>query len=232
MLQLLFDFFSGRAKTRIYTTFLGWVLVFHIDIIFIAMFTDQAIIFQKTEQLKGEYVWSYITSYGWWTVVIEAIRLILATMVTYLMIWVIPKLMNEKSYKEELEVEYTLRQMKIKKDEALNKKEENVVRKQLENIKSEKKVVVERAKLDEAPEQVKWDMEYEIFKNTETYNYFDRIIRIVYRYGGDPSRSQSTVLNSNIMAYLDTNEIISLDSSHISFTGKGRYFVKKHTEAS
>jgi len=232
MLQILFDFFSGRAKTRIYTTFLGWVLVFHIDIILIAIFTDQAIIFQKTGQLKGEYIWFYVTNYGFWTIAIEITRLVMATLVTYLMIWVIPKHMNERSYKEELEVEYTLRKMKIKKEEALNKKEESVVKKQLENIKSEKEVVVERARLDEAPEQIRWDMDYEVFRNTSAYNYFDRMIKIVYEYSGDPSKSPYSGLNSRIIAYFDTNEIISLNSSRINFTNKGRYFVKKYTESS
>ena len=64
MLQILFDFFSGKAKTKIYTTFLGWLLILHIDLIFLAIFTDQSVLFEKTNQLKGEYIVSYLTQLG------------------------------------------------------------------------------------------------------------------------------------------------------------------------
>lgn len=111
----------------------------HIDILFIAFFTDQAIIFEKTHKLKSEYVWSYVTNYGWWTIALELGRLAVATTMTYLMIWIVPKLINKKAYTEELEVEFELRQMRIGKEEALNNREKKAVKQQLENIESEKK---------------------------------------------------------------------------------------------
>lgn len=231
MLQILFDFFSGKAKTRIYTTFLGWLLIFHIDILFIALFTDQGIIYQKTGQLKAEYLWSYITYLGWWTIALEVIRIVMAVLLTYLMIWIIPKILNQRSYKIELEVEYILRKMKVDKEENLNKREKDVVTQQLSNIEKEKKVVAEKAKLEEAPEQVRWDVDFESFKDSIAFGRFGDIIETVYEYGGfNSSRDYSDRVDVKVIAYLDSNEIIVLDGEKMSLTSKGRYFVKKYTE--
>lgn len=240
VLQLLFDFFSGRSKTRIYSTFLGWILIFHIDILFIAIFTDQTILFEKTHQLKGEYVWSYITRFGWWSIAIEAARLALATGVTYLMIWVIPKNMSERSYREELEVEYVLRKMKIDKEEALNKREEGVVKHQLKNIEKEKKVVMERAKIDEAPEQVKWDSEFDEFiKIRNGLATLREISHTVYAEGGNLYQYKDahgwaktpTGVRAANLALADTNDLVAfLDKGKmLALTDKGKYFIKRQS---
>lgn len=241
LLQLVFDFFSGRAKTRIYTTFLGWILIFHIDILFIAFFTDQAIIFEKTHQLKGEYVWSYIIHFGWGAILIEILRLALASAVTYLMIWVVPKLMNERSYKVELEIEYTLRKMKIDKENALNKKEKNVVKQQLENIESEKRVVTERARLDEKPEQIKWDTEFgDFIKISNASATLKEVSNTVYAEGGnlfqykdaDGWLKTPTGIEADNLALADTNDLISFNDKGklLALTSKGKYFIKKMNE--
>ena len=241
MLQILFDFFSGKAKTRIYTTFLGWFLIFHIDILFIAIFTDQAIIYEKSGALKGEYVWSYMTYFGVWSIGIEIIRIILALAMTYLMIWVIPRLLSERSYEKELEVEYILRKMKVKKEEELNRKEERVVKKQLENIKAEKQVVVERAKLDETPEQVKWDSEFDRFVNLNNgIDTLHEISNTVYAEGGNLYQYKDvngwsatpTGVQPNNLATADTNGLVTFSDKGkmLSLTDKGRYFLKKINE--
>jgi hypothetical protein len=234
----LFDFFSGRVKTRIYTTFLGWILVLHIDIIFIAFLTDQTILFEKTHQLKGEYIWSYVMNLEEWALPLEITRLLLAAGITYLMIWVVPKLLNERSYREELSVEYVLRQMRIDKDESLNKREEKVVKQQLENIKSEKKVAIERAKLDETPEQLRWDSEFNDFiKIRNAKKTLQEIKNTVYGEGGNLfqytdaagwAREPSGVTADNL-ALADTNDLIVFADKGklLALTAKGKYFIKR-----
>lgn len=239
MLQLLFDFFSGKAKTRIYTTFLGWMLIFHVDVLFIAIFTDQSIIYQKTGQLKGEYVWAYITGTGlWWSIVIELSRIALAATVTYLMIWVIPKLLNGRSYKEELEVEFTLRKMRVDKEEALNTREEKAVNKQLKNLESEKKAVVERLRLEETPKEVKWDAEFNDFikirNGAQTLRDISHTVYAeggnLYRYtGADGWATDPTGVGAENLALADTNGLISFNDKGklLTLTDKGKYFIKK-----
>lgn len=238
MLQLLFDFFSGRVKTRIYTTFLGWILVFHADILFIAFFTDQAIIFEKTHQLKGEYVWSYITALHWWTLLLETARIFAAAGMTYLMIWKVPKFVNVKSYTQELEAEYALRQMRLDKEEALNRREKDAVEQQLENIESEKKAVVERAKIDETPEQVRWDKEFEDFiKLRNAKNALKEISHTIYAEGGNlfqykDARGWSvtpTGVNPDNLALADTNDLVVFKDKGklLELTAKGKYFLKR-----
>ena len=224
--------FSGKAKTGIYVTFLGWLLVFHVDVIFIALFLDQSLIYEKTGLLKGEYILSYITHFGiWWTIIIEMARISLAALMTYLMIWVVPSLVNEKSYKKELEAEYSLRKMKIKKDEELNQKEEKVVKKQMENIEAEKKVVVEKSKLEDTPKFVLWDVDFQNFKYLPIFNEFEEIISCIYEYHGEPGNMPSfRIPSSRILAYLNSNGVLDIKSGTISLTDKGRYFVKKYTE--
>jgi len=232
LLQLLFDFFSGKAKTRLYTTFLGWLLIFHIDVLFIAIFTDQEILFKKTGLLKNEYLWSYLTHEGTLiSVIFELLRFIFAALMTYLMIWVIPKHINKKSYTAELDVEYSLRKMKVAKDEELNQREEVVVKQQLENIEVEKQVVVERAKLEESPEQIRWDKDYKSFVRSNAFKFFNNIIRIVYEHGGNPRSVSWLNPGTQTLAYLDTNGIITIQQGNIFLTDKGRYFVKKFTNS-
>lgn len=241
MLQILFDFFSGKAKTRIYTTFLGWFLVFHIDILFIAIFTDQAIIYEKTNELKGEYIWSYMTNLGLWSLVFEITRIILAIIMTYLMIWIVPKLINKRSYEKELEVEYILRKMKVNKEEELNKKEEKVVKKQLENIEAEKQVVVERAILDETPEQLRWDSEFDKF--VDLNNGIDTLREVshtIYAEGGNLYQYKGvngwaatpTGVRPDNLALADTNGLVTFSEKGkmLSLTDKGKYFLKKISE--
>lgn len=239
LLQLLFDFFGGKAKTRVYVTLLGWILILHIDILFIAILTDQRIIFEKTTQLKGEYVWSYIAHFAWWwTIAIEVARLVLAYVITYLMIWVIPKHVSAKSYRQELEVEYILRKMKVEKEEELNKREEVAVEQQLENIEKEKKVVVERAKLDDRPEQARWDSEFNDF--TKARNGLDALNEIrntVYGEGGNLSQYKDATgweqtpkgVKANNLALADTNDLIVITDKGrmLGLTDKGKYFIKK-----
>lgn len=238
MLQVLFDFFSGKAKTRVYTTFLGWFLVLHIDILFIAIFTDQAIIYEKTNQLKGEYIWSYVTHLGIWSIGIEIARIVLAAFMTYLMIWIVPSLINKRSYEKELEVEYILRKMKVKKEEELNKKEERVVKKQLENIEAEKQVVVERAILEETPEHAKWDLEFDRFVNLSNgVDTLQQISNTVYAEGGNLyqykdvngwSATPTGVAPDNL-ALADTNGLVNFTDKGkmLTLTDKGKYFLKR-----
>lgn len=235
----MFDFFSGKAKTRIYNTFLGWLLVFHIDILFIAIFTDQAIIFEKTKLLKGEYLWSYITHFGWWTIAIETTRIVSAIVVTYLMIWVIPKLMSERSYKEELRVEYILRKMKLDKEEILNKREEVVAKQELKNIETERKVVTERAKLENTPEEVRWDSDFSDFMKVS--NSEDSLLEIsntVYAEGGNLYQYKDVAgwvrepsgVSADNLALADTNGLVTVadKGKMLSLTNKGKYFIKKY----
>lgn len=238
MLQLLFDFFNGKAKTRIFTTFLGWFLIFHIDILFIATFTDQALIFEKYHQLKGEYVWAYITAHGWWTVLIECGRILAAGVATYLMIWIVPKLISEKSYREELEVEYILRKMKVDKDETLNQREKEAAEQQLENIETEKKAVVERVKLDETPEHIRWDSEFDSFiKVKNGVEALKQVSNTVYAEGGNLYQYKGvdgwavtpTGIKPNNLAIVDTSGLIVMSDKGklVTLTDKGKYFIRK-----
>jgi hypothetical protein len=158
---------------------------------------------------------------------------------TYLMIWVIPKHLSKRSYKEELEVEYYLRQMKVDKEESLNKREEVAVEKQLENIKKEKKVVVERAKLEDLPEQVRWDTEYEQFiKLPNSQKTLDEISYTVYGEGGNLFQYTNAAgwatepkgVDSKNLALADTNGLVTFTDKGkiLALTDKGKYFIKKH----
>jgi hypothetical protein len=238
LIQLLFDFFSGKAKTRVYTTFLGWLLIFHIDILFIAIFTDQAVLFEKTNQLKGEYVFSYFVHFGIWAIVIEALRLGLATLMTYLMIWVIPKSLNEKSYKEELDIEFRLRKMKVVHEEKLNQREESVVNQQLKNLEVEKEMAIERAKLEDTPEQVRWDQEFSEFMNISNGRMALReVSNTMYSqnghlYGyrdGNGNYIEADGVNASNLALVDTNGLVDIldKGAMLSLTEKGKYFIKR-----
>lgn len=231
MFQILLDIFSGKAKTKVYITFAGWMLFFHLDVIFMALFIDQNLIYKDTEMLKGEYIISYLFYYGlWWSLIIELFRIAAAALVTYLMIWVVPSLINEKSYKKELEVEYALRKMKLRKDEELNVKEERAVKKQIENLEAEKKVVAEKIKLEETPELIRWDEEYSKFRTSPEFRNFGTVIECVYRYGGKAGDMFGIPKpSSDMIAYLDSHDIVNVQNGVMTFTLKGKHFVKRYT---
>jgi hypothetical protein len=236
--QLLVDFFSGKAKTRIYTTFLGWLLIFHIDVIFIAALTDQTVLYDKTGLLKGEYVWAYISHFGLWSIALELLRFALAPLLTYLMIWILPQYINERSYREELEIEYTLRKMKVKKEEELNKREGVAVQRQLENIENEKKAVVERVKIKDSPETLKWDVEFKDFmKKINARDTLDELRNTVYAEGGNLFQykaangwtTEPSGVSPDNLALADINDLIAFTDKGklISLTSKGKYFLRR-----
>lgn len=238
MLQLLIDFFSGKAKTRIYTTFLGWLLIFHVDVIFIAVFTDQTILYDKTGLLKGEYVWVYLSHFGLWSIAVELVRLIFTALMTYVMIWVLPQYINAKSYSAELEVEYSLRKMKVKKEEELNKREGVAVQQQLENIQNEKKVAVERVKIKDSPETLKWDTEFDDFMSkSNAVDTLDELRNTVYAEGGNLFQYKAASgwttephgVKPDNLALADTNDLVTFTDKGklISLTPKGKYFLKR-----
>lgn len=157
---------------------------------------------------------------------------------TYLMIWVIPKLMSERSYKVELEVEYILRKMKVDKDEALNKKERKAVEQQLENIESEKEVVIQRAKLEESPKEIQWDDEFDTFiKKGNAKPALTEIKHTVYGEGGNLFQYTDSAgwaktpngVRADNLALADTNDLVrfSEKGKMLALTDKGKYFIKK-----
>jgi hypothetical protein len=138
----------------------------------------------------------------------------------------------------ELEVEYALRKMKVDKEDALNKKETNVVKRQLENIETEKKVVAERAKLDEVPEHVRWDAEFEDFiKIKNSGDTLREVSNTVYAEGGnlfqykgaDGWAKVPTGVKADNLALADTNDLVTFvdKGKLLALTDKGKYFIKK-----
>ncbi len=230
IIQMILDIISGRAKTRIYVTFVVWLLIMHCDVIFITLFQDQALIYQKTNLLKGEYILNYLSSSGTSVlIVVEVARILLATAITYLMIWVIPSLINEKSYRKELDAEYSLRKMKIKKDEELNRKEDAVADKKLSTLQKEEKVLTHRKRIESSPEMVTWDEEFRVFSKLRRYAEFSKIIDCVYSYQGDPNRMVSGP-NSELVGYLDAISAVNVKAGKIEFTQKGKYFMSRYLE--
>jgi hypothetical protein len=207
-------------------------------VIFVAVLTDQTVLYDKTGLLKGEYVWAYISHFGLWSIALELLRFALAPLMTYVMIWVLPQHINEKSYKEELEVEYILRKMKVKKEEELNKREGVAVQRQLENIENEKKVAVERVKIKDSPETLKWDIEFDDFMNNfNAVDTLDELRNTVYAEGGNLFQykaangwaTEPRGVKPDNLALADTNDLVTFTDKGklISLTPKGKYFLKR-----
>lgn len=236
-LKFISDYME-RAKSQIYGIFTFWVIIFHLPVIFTSLFVDQDLIYKETNMLKNEYIRETFFNFNHWETWTWEIGLVIISLIlTYLMIWILPKTIIARAYDRELEDHYAREHKKNKKEKELNKERSVVADKQLQTAEKIESAALKQENAGTIEKQ-QWEKEYEQFEKTHLSQNFDELIDALYSHSGkikvtdDYDRSVIFELDRDLLAYADANGLVNLDNKNtISLTDKGRYFVKKYQES-
>lgn len=237
MIDPIIKYLNGRAKTQLYGLFIFWVLVFHVDLIFAALFVDQELVYKATDQLKDQYIQSrYLHFHEWSFWVIEMAKFLAALLFTYLMIWVLPQAIVVKAYEKELDADYVRREKKLAKDQALERQKQDLSKERLVSVQKEEEVFEKQDDLV-SKELQGWITEFQNFDPDVLTQALDEISDAITRHAGrikryydedeEAWRKPSISSDSVMLAY--SSGIVDLDEENekVSLTPKGRFFVSR-----
>lgn len=241
LLTEIYTSFKEKISSPFFRYFtISWILWNYKFVYFIA-FLDEKVYFDAHKITKFDYLLKHPFFYETWYCNI-AIFLIAPLIWTWFMIFVFP-IVNmyffkeyDKSTREEDKLKYDYKKFIKNEDIELKKLE-------VEEKKEEVKVVKEEVKKTKATRQKKtlevnqfdeWKKEYEEFKKSQAYKFFNNIIEIINFYNGWFTSDRSSIrIQNNTISYLLANKIIirrEWSSSYHNFTEKWEYFAKLYFE--
>lgn len=234
--DLLTDYLSGRAKTRIYGIFLMWFTAFHIHIIYTALFVSQDLIYEKYGHLKGEYIAeTFLHHDSVWFWVWEASTVVFSSALTWLMIWILPKTLLNKSYRREIIDEYERKKLKIQRDQELEDERKKLADSQIKTTEKQVEVIKAQEKVDNI-QATAWGSEYEEFKQSQYFQDMALVNESLYRQGGrilvTSSMSDKALFEIPVgsVAYLTANDILTVKDGIASLTEKGKEFMRRYLD--
>lgn len=242
------EYFKSRMRTPVYGVFTFWWMILHWEFIYALLFVSQADILKHTGYLKNEYLKRYFTNYldsgfWWWS----AISFLIAGFMTYLMVWIIPRLVLNRAFERQQKDNAAKRKIKLKYAQEIQvektKLEEEKTKLETQTGKklaATARKAAQAKKIVDLDPEILWQTEYEEFKKSQLFKKFDRLITALYRHNGQTviedtrypvGRAERVqfVLNPDLLAYADTSGLINYDRSNkiISLTDKGKFFVKQ-----
>jgi hypothetical protein len=239
-----------RATTSILGTYFLFWLVLHWQALYTTLFVNEDLILKKFDLLKNEYINQYfiqphVDSLSFWA------GILIPLLMTYLWIWILPRLLFIRAFKREREYKYQKRsevirdQIKLKQlEEELAEKNANIADLELEAAKKELSAAQNELNT------VKSALEVErVFQNTEklsdnekSYNDFMKkknatkilndIKECIYVYNGRLERpSYNYTLDTDSYVAADTNKLVTKVKTtsypSIELTELGRYFLSR-----
>jgi len=229
------DLIESKPRTRLYSIVAFWYVLLHADVLYVALFQNEELIFKQKHMLKGEYLLQDILHFGTSTFwIIEISKLVGAVLIGVLAVWVLPKYVTRYAYNRQVSDEYDLKLEKNKYDRLLQDKKVKTIDKQLEIVNKATEVRNKEEDLVKS-ETEEWNEEYETFKNSSFYIDFGDIIESYFeKYGiiveSDYNGNQLWRIDKDVLAYAVSNNLINFTDNRqrIELTDKGKYFVKKY----
>ncbi len=228
-------YLEGRARTRLYGTFLFWMLVVHAQIILTWIFVSQDLIYKATGLLKNEYIgYTYfrVGDGDFWRT--EALRILIAVALTWLMIWVLPKTLLAKAYDRELTDDYRRKEKKIGKDMELERTKQRLSDVKIQTVEKEEEVIEKQEDLEQK-EFREWDKEYKAVSPALLKSVLEDIADSIYQhsghiknYVGPGGRWIDPQIETDSVAMAHSMELVDLSNENvISLTTKGKYFLSR-----
>lgn len=236
VLDSIFHQFNNRMKTTFYGLLGSWLVLLHWEFFYTLFFVDEQKILDKTGLLKNEYLRQHFMPGGpeYW--LLQAVQFMLALLMTFIMIFVIPRYVLERVYKSEKDHEAAKRKIKLDAESKLVQEQAEAQKAttiKLTELETQvKKQNTVRKRIADKDPTVLWDTDYESLKKLDIYEYFDQLIVCLYQYGGRVlvSGVQRDVfhLDRDLLAYADANGLVEYDrkEGRVSPTEKGKYFIK------
>lgn len=225
------------VKDRISSPFYGYFLIswFIINwkILYIAFFVSQNYIFEKSGLLRHEYIAQSFPLF--WSLEHFLNFFVYPFLMTFIFFWMLP-VVTKIFYRKSLKNQKALRIIEIQESTEEKKQEKELIKVETGLIreKSEKEKV--KNKVERETPEVLWEKEFEQFnKNNLLFFSFDSIIKSIYEKSGHIISGSLGYANyfkvpTDILAYCDANGLINVKENVISFTEKGKFFLKKYSE--
>lgn len=227
----IFHQFNNRMKTPFYGLLGSWWIVFHWPFFYTLLFVSEDKIFERTQLLKNEYLRQTYVPGGsdfWWH---QLWLFVAALVLTLLMIFIIPRYILVPIYKWEQDDEFEKRKKRIEMERRTEAEKTRYEKQATEAIRQQTVRFDAQQKLKKAAPEEIWANEYEALQKMDLYQYFDQMIRCLYRYNGQISTTNGSFrLDRDLLAYADANGLVAFDRAQamIEPTEKGRYFIKRY----
>lgn len=233
-----FEHWQKRTRTTVYGLFAFWWIALHSELFYTVLFVDQDKILSQKHMLKNEYIWSkyiqhqYLSFWIW-----QAILFATACLLTYLMIWWLPRLVINRAYAKEKDNDFDRQEIKIRADKKIEKLKARLEGQKRTTLREAETTRQVEKKIEKQTPEVVWEREYQQLKASNLWSFFDELVESLYRHGGKVTyigrgfaNNPEFQINQDILAYADSNALIDYDrkANTISLTDKGKYFVKQY----
>lgn len=224
------EYFKARVKSQVYGIFAFWWIVLHFNYFTALLLVDQQLIYSKTGLLKDEYLYKTYLNLEeptFW------LSLIATIVLTFLTIYLFPKIFFNPSYKIEKKYQYERKRVKFQHDKEVERLRTAVTSQEVKKLDEELKKEKRTETLAERRESG-WRQEYERFRKSTLFSSFEEIKESVYeRFGYIKVTSEGNIVFSidpDLLAYAHANDLIKMDTEEqvISLTEKGKYFMKRY----
>jgi|SRR3989339_307992 len=228
---------NDRIKSPFYGSFIVSWCVWNWKVLYITFFVDSNLLLSSKNILKIDYIRELYTwnSIDYYTYGVSHL-LIFPLVSSYVVIYWIPK-MTSLFYEKSLENENKNREIKLKKDQEFLKRKEEFLEIEKKVLKKEAEVEIEKVKTEKTQEKI-WDEEYDKFKETKYFQFFNQLKSSIYSHSGrtfsNPAGHRHDIISADMKAYLDANKIIDIGKDKNGYeiatlTEKGKHFMKKYT---
>jgi K+ transporter len=214
---------KNRLTNSLYGTFfLSWI-IFHWNFIFSMIALDDNKVFQSTGLLKNEYLIArYFNVHDWhfW------ILLVAPFILTYIIIWKLPKWILLRAYNKNEEYEIEKQIIKISQAKRVEQAKTGLEEQTAKKVTAVAKQVVEQKKIQEIDPTLAWNTEYFKFKNLGYSIKYSEFLNDFY--SGNKYLHQ---FSSNNISYFDVLGLIKIRENIIeNLTEKGKFFALKVKE--
>lgn len=222
------DYLKEKSSSTILLSFIVFYVLCNCRWIFSSLFVDQALIVDKYNLLKGEYIYEYFIELhpdSFWFYFCSLMPFLL----TYLYIWWVPKFVINPAFKRQLKYKNERRCILLTEENKISVLRSELLKNESINTDAMIKLEDKKNKLNEKNPDVLLKDEYDLFKNNKEWIFALLTLQdVVYKNYGDISSR-----DPKIIMLLDVNGLTVLeDDIHgtISITEKGKFFLKKAME--
>lgn len=223
----------NRLTNSLYGTFFVSWLIFHWNFIFSIFFLSEDKILEATGLLKNDYLYQKyfnVSNLYFWA------SWMLPFLITWLIIWILPKWLLIPAYKKTEEYETNKKIIKISEEIKIEHKKVQLNEETAKKFTAVAEKVIQEKKIKEADPTIEWANEYDLFKNTPYYNDFELIVESLYEQKGQASwyknmSSYPTSIPKRTLAYAHSNNLVEFENNNknIKLTDKGKFFLKRYS---
>jgi hypothetical protein len=164
------------------------------------------------------------------------IGIILPAALTYIFIWVLPKYILIRAYREEQRYKVQKRIVKTEEETKLQEQEKKLALKTKEVIQAEIEVSDKRLEASNKDPKILWQQEYDELEKYNELLPLGEVLKCIYRYKGrlfvegNVYNSVEFELDANYLRFADARELVKIinDGDRIELTDKGKFFAAQY----